>query len=384
MNRMRIAVIGAAGTVGSTLVRHLRELENVDVVATCRNKISAGILNYLVPDCDIRIGSVSEKDNELNRILDDCDVIINCALAEGGGPKGAYQLNGQIIDGILSSRNLKLLIHFSSASVYGDFITDSKKSTFSRPKPDNEYGRSKYYVEQYAHKRCLSKNIKHYIIRLGHVIGAGTDRSKELISFSKSPQFRLPYNGSLPSNTIHVDRLALLIKSLVCSTSVPDGIYNAAEKDQTWRSVFDWHTSCIGLPPVKPLDLSSSNKMTSFYARQSVINDTLNWFKSLPWNSLIRSPKIFDVALRVLKKSPNQLITYFSNLSRGSGAFRQISALSDNKFGLLNPVYLSKSMPGQYLSFPDEAYSSQQFTEKICNDLKKWFELYDIPGILSR
>ena len=379
MRGTKVAVTGAAGQVGSVLVRHLCG-EGMDVVAICRNTISAGLIHFSCQDCDIRIGSITKKD-EASRLLGDCDIVINCALAEGGGsPKNAYLLNRQIIDGLLSSESLRLLIHFSSISVYGDFITDSR-STFMRPRPDNEYGRSKLYVEKYAKRMLDSRGIKYYIIRLGHVIGAGIGRSREIIEFSKSSWFRLPFDGALPSNTIHVERLASLIYSLIDS-QVPQGVYNVADKERTWRMVFDWHTNCLGLPAVQAMPLLMSRKMRSLYSQRSAFHDIVRWCRSLPLRDLLRSPAVFDLALRILVKAPESLTRRLANISRRTGAARQIAPLVENH-PVLNPVYLSDAMPERYLSMPNKENPLNGSEEDLCRDLKKWYEKFSKPKFLT-
>lgn len=383
MAKKRIAVTGAAGTVGSALVRRLSRVDGVDVVAICRNKVSAGIIDYLNPNCTIRTGSITEKDKARN-LLDDCDVVINCALAAGGGnPKNAYRSNKQIIDGILAARNLKLFIHFSSIAVYGDFIDESTRSegTVAVPRPDNEYGRAKLIVEQYAESACRSQKIEYRILRLGHVIGAGTDRSREIIELSRSPWFRLPFDGQLPSNTIHAERLASAV-SLLLDSSTSSGIYNAAEKERTWRAVFDWHTNCLSLPRVEAMDPSECREMVSLYSERSVVRDVQRWMRSLPLNNLIRSPALFDLSLRILKRMPDALTTYIGDISRRSGAARQISSLSHGQHRPVSPVYFSQAMPGRFMDFPSEAPSSSASEEGTCTELKTWYERFSRPKIL--
>ena len=379
MKRTRVAVTGAAGQVGSVLIRRLCELENVDVVAMCRNTISAGLIHFSCPNCDIRVGSIAGGESA-RHVLGDCEAVINCALPTGGGPRKTRASNRLIIDGITSLENLKLLVHFSSISVYGDFIQSSNgsKSTFSQPRPDNEYGRSKLFVEQYARKICESKKIRHYIIRLGHVIGAGTDRSREIVEFSKSSRFGLPFEGSLPSNTIHVERLASIIGALI-SSPVPEGIYNIAEEGKTWGEVFDWHTESLGLPAVTRMPPGESEPMRSIYVRRSVIHEFSRWVRGLPFLSLIKSPAVMDLALRLLVRAPETLTNQLFNINRQMGTARQISALATVSHLPLSPVYLSQAMPGRYLRLPNDIPLHGPSAEKLRDDLRKWHQVLSQP-----
>jgi nucleoside-diphosphate-sugar epimerase len=380
MKRTKVAVTGAAGQVGSVLIRRLFELENVDVVAMCRNTISAGLVHFSCPNCDIRVGSITGGESA-RHVLGDCEVVINCALATGGGPRKTRASNRQIIDGITSLENLKLLVHFSSISVYGDFIQSSNgsKSTFSLPRPDNEYGRSKLFVEQYAGKICELKKIRHYIIRLGHVIGAGTDRSREIVEFSKTARFGLPFEGSLPSNTIHVERLASIVCGLI-SSPVPEGIYNVAEEGKTWGEVFDWHTESLGLPAVTRVSPVASEPMRSIYVRRSIIGDFLRWVRGLPFLNLVKSPAVMDLALRLLVRAPETFTNKLFNINRQMGTAKQISALAKVSHPPLGPVYLSQAMPGRYLRLPNGTIPPGPSADKLRDDLRKWHLVLSQPG----
>ena len=148
MDRIKVAVSGAAGQIGSVLTRRLMEINHIDTVAICRNPIGAGIIHSVTPECDIRIGSITKVDSA-KKLLKDIDIIIHCALAMiSGNPKKSLSLNKAMIDSFHSLEKLKLLIHLSSLSVYGGCI-DNSKSTFERPRPDSDYGRSKLCIEKY-------------------------------------------------------------------------------------------------------------------------------------------------------------------------------------------------------------------------------------------
>ena len=80
MGRIKVAVTGAAGQVGSVLVSRMRQIPDIDPVAICRNIISGGVVHSSAPGCDIRIGSFSKADSA-QKILGDCEASVYCALA---------------------------------------------------------------------------------------------------------------------------------------------------------------------------------------------------------------------------------------------------------------------------------------------------------------
>lgn len=379
MDKIKVAVTGAAGHIGSVLVRRMLEFPHIEPVAICRNKMSAALIHSVAAGCDIRIGSITEV-NSTKKMLGDCDAVINCALAiVTGQPKISRQLNRAMVDSFSRMKNLKLLIHMSTVSVYGEYI-DSKKSqkrAFERPCPNGDYGRSKLYVERYAESLCLSRQIRYYILRLGHVYGAGMDRSREMIELAKTPNFRLPFNGELPSNMIHVERLAAMVIALI-SAPLACGIYNVAEK-RTWRQVFDWHTEAIGLGPVKGMSQNPSEDLRTIYRSASVAREVGNWLRSLPILSLVRYPAFFNWIYRLLYVVPFSVTTRLATLYKRLETGRQISDLNGHYNGVVNPIFFIDAMPGAYLNLPSEAQVHCPSEGELSEELRIWYERFSRP-----
>src|SRR3989442_3474345 len=209
MRPAKVAVTGATGQVGSTLVHRLHN-HGVNVVAAVRNTLGAALIHASTPGCDIRVGSLTPEPGRVH-LLDDCDVIVNCALASSDGhPSQAYTRNRALVDGLLEVKSLSWLIHLSTVAVYGELIREHRDEAraFRHPRPNSEYGRAKLSVERYAAWRARGRGITCSVLRLGHVYGAGTARSREIIELARDPCFRLPYGGRFPSNAIHLDRVA--------------------------------------------------------------------------------------------------------------------------------------------------------------------------------
>ena len=111
MGKIKVGVTGAAGQVGSVIVRRMLEFSEIETIAICRNSINAGVVHFSAPGCDIRVGSITEKDSA-QKLLGDCDVIVNCALAMiSGRPKESRLLNTAMIDNFSRIKKLKSLIH---------------------------------------------------------------------------------------------------------------------------------------------------------------------------------------------------------------------------------------------------------------------------------
>ncbi len=385
---MIVGVTGAAGQVGSVLVRRLLDIADVKTVAVCRNSISAGVVQSLAPDCEIRMGSITEMESA-KRILGDCDVIVNSALAMvSGRPRESRLLNKAIIDCCLEMPGLKSLIHFSSVSVYGACVDskNSRRGTFSQPRPDNDYGRSKLYIERYAEQRCRQKKLNLCVLRLGHVIGAGMDRSRQLIEAAADPAFELPFNGELPSNTVHVERLATALIDCILG-GIPEGAFNMADRNRTWREVMDWHCRWTGLEMVRGMVRERSEDLVEDYRRRSVLRDVLGWTRSLPLMSLATNPTIMDFGFRVLTMAPESVTRSVASAYKRRSAKGDMVPPSVGGAGTVAPYYLSARMPGRYLDGVGEIDDLPPSDDEVGLELKKWFQKYSqatwLPDVVS-
>jgi nucleoside-diphosphate-sugar epimerase len=347
-----------------------------------RNPLGAALCYAAAPDCEIRIGSLTPEAGEAH-VLDDCDVIINCALESSGGlPRQAYTRNRQLVDGLLKARSLKWLVHFSTVAVYGELLAESSETDRQRdrPRPTSEYGRSKLYVERYAARQARAREIHSTVLRLGHVYGAGIARSREIVEFARDPHFRLPFGGQLPSNAIHQDALGAALLALIAD-GPRHSIYGVGESTHTWRDVFDWHTGCLGLPPVPPMDDADSIAQRSAWTDRSVTRDALTWFRGLPIKSLVRAPATFDLALRVLANTPDSLTKRVSDFNRRTGACAQVASAANLDVLPLPPVYLSAGMPGPLLAIPSTPSTGFGSEAERARELQDWYDLWRAPRV---
>ena len=232
------------------------------------------------------------------------------------------------MDGLLKARSLKWLVHLSTVAVYGELITAARDPEHERrhPHPTSEYGRSKLYVERYARDRARRRGIECTVVRLGHVYGAGIARSREIIEFARDPKFRLAFDGRLPSNAIHVDAAGAAIAGLLRRGSSA-GVVSLAESHHSWRDIFDWHTAALGLTPVAPMAEAESSAQRRGWTNSSPVLDAVRWLRGLPIKSLVRSPSTFDLALRVLVRTPASVTKLASDINRRTGARAQIARI---------------------------------------------------------
>jgi nucleoside-diphosphate-sugar epimerase len=376
----KIGITGATGQVGLRLLKHLRA-GGLTAIAAVRNPLGAALCEAAVPGCEIRVGSLT-PDGDRPHVLDDCDVIINCAIeASGGIPRQAYTRNRQLVDGLLKAKALKWLVHVSTVAVYGELIVDHDDADRERahPRPTSEYGRSKLNVERYAVGRTRQRGVTCTILRLGHVYGAGIARSREIVELARQPAFRLPFGGRLPSNAVHADALGAAMLALM-----QDGprheIYGVAEPAHTWRDVFDWHTSCLGLPAVIDMPEADSIAKRRQLVAGSPLGEAVAWATSLPLKSLVRSPATFDLALRVLVRTPSSITRRLGDINRRTGARAQIARANESGgVGPLASIYFSEGMPGPFLDVPSMPPNGLGSEAERGRELQAWYDLWRRP-----
>jgi nucleoside-diphosphate-sugar epimerase len=382
MKATRIAVTGATGQVGAALVRRLRD-EGWHVVATTRNALGAALVHASAPDADIRVGSLGRVEGK--HLVDDCDVIVNCALAGAdGNPRQAYTHNRALVDGLLGARSLRWLIHFSTVAVYGELIRGyrDERRAFDHPEPTSEYGRSKLYVERYVARQGEARGIRATLLRLGHVYGAGIGRSREIIELARHPDFELPFGGRFPSNGIHIDRLSESMVRLLHGNGT-GGTFSFAEKDSSWRDVFDWHTSCLGLPAVSGMSEEDSEAAREVWARASIAHDVASWVRALPVKQLVRAPAVFDLGLRILAHTPSAITTRVTKINQLVGASSDVVGTTRAGGDPLPPPYLSAGMPGPYLDLAPVPREGAGSDAVRCQELREWFQLWSTPGFAA-
>lgn len=377
MKPTKVAVTGATGQVGAALVRRLHD-EGVPVVAAVRNELGAALVDAETPGCEIRIGSLT-PDTGAAHLLDDCDVVVNCALASSGGnPRQAYARNRQLVDGLLQARSLRWLVHFSTVAVYGELIRAARDAEreFASPPAASEYGRSKLDVERYALERCRARGVQATVLRLGHVYGAGIWRSREIVELSRDPEFRLPFDGRFQANTIRTGRLTSALLALL-DASAPPTLANLVEPEASWRDVFDWHTAALGLAPVTGMSEEESRAERGTYENRSVPRDVATWVRGLPVGKLVRSPATFDLALRVLAKTPEPITKRVTGFNRRVGARGHVARAARPKREILGPLYYSEGVPGPSLPLGSSAATD----ERDRRELIDWCELWSTPRL---
>lgn len=371
---LKVGITGAGGQIGSMLATTLGQAPNLQVVATCRNSLTAGLLQET--GCVVRVGSIVEE-QFARRLLDDCDVIIHCALASGDARKSRL-LNESMIHNLARLTDTTLVIYLSSVAVYGSCI-DSKRTSFERPCPDTYYGREKLHLERVAIRACAERGVRYCVLRVGHVYGPGQWLSRRVVDMAEGALGSLPYDGRLPSNAIRSDRLASAVNSLVMTPDPASQIRNVADVPQTtWRQVCDWHTDTLKMPAVAAMPAAESGAWKRVLRRDRfrplsarLLQESVEWLRSLPRQYAAACPSLREAGLCLLARSPLTVESRLKKLYVTLAAAREIERMREAASDTPPAWLFSDAMPGPYLG---GAAAERGDETRVQADLVKWYE----------
>jgi nucleoside-diphosphate-sugar epimerase len=360
MNETRVAIIGAAGQVGSNLLAELSRDPDLKVWGVVRNRFSAGFITRT--GLDVRIGTVTEGSGA-NDLLGDADVIINCTAA-AGLPATARRDDERMLSSILSVPGQKRLIHFSSVGVHG-WCCDARRTTFEKPAPDWTYGRDKLHLEHFLRSRAKATKHDVVVLRLGHVYGAAQWVTRFLLTFASARRL-LPFDGRLPSNAVHVKNAVAGVHALVKST-MRTGTFNLFDPgNTTWRALADWHTRAAGLAPIGALDGETSDRFAHLFRRSLWSKMRLELgtaARGLPVYVLNNVPALKQVGLSALALSKAPAIERFA-----MRRMTQLSAGPTSEVTYTERYLFSDGAPGPELPYPSVLGAED------ARDVARWWE----------
>jgi dTDP-4-dehydrorhamnose reductase len=255
-------------------------------------------------------------------------VIVNCASASGLPGTARREDRGTLA--ALMAIGGSRVIHFSSVAVYGTCL-DSKRNTFSRPQPDYPYGRDKLNLERYAGRLASKMGKRLTVLRMGHVYGAEQWLSRYVFDAFEKATWRLPFDGALSSNAVHVGNVAAALHEVVTRADLVGTFNLFDEPERTWRGVFDWNTAAIGVPRIGPMDEEESSVLLQQHRRVAATStaarvafEAVRWGRALPVSLVRASPALRFAVLSTLAalQSPaleQKILKVYSGERMGDG-----------------------------------------------------------------
>jgi len=370
-----VAIIGAGGQVGSNLMAFLSENSRIRLHGICRNEVTAARLR--MEGFDIKCGSISDPE-VAGKFLSDCEMIVNCS-ASSGSPGKTQKEDRSVIRSLSQLPGKKRFIHLSSVGVYGTCIS-SVRNTFKQPKPDWPYGHFKLHLENYLASCLKEKKHEYVVLRMGHVYGKNQWLSRFILEKIYDPEFRLPFDGQLPSNAIHVRNISKAIEKLILEWNQL-GTFNLQDSpESTWREVFDRHALAIEMPQVPSMNDEDSGFWAQCYRRNGATplvvrigSEIMLWVSKVP-NSIISScPSLKTLGTLLLGRFRSEKLDRFvMSKYLKTCAKRSLTAAKPSP----NAWLFSEKAPGAQFRYDGELTSAD------AEEITEWHTQYAKPDAI--
>lgn len=287
--RIRVAILGAGGRVGSALLAHLAADPRISVFGVCRNSVIAGPLR--LAGLEVRCGSVRDAASA-EAVLGRPDIVVNCAV-DAGWASQARDANRRALHALAEVGGIGRLIQFSSIGVYGTCIVRGR-ATRDRPRAHARYAQEKLDQERAA-RSCERAGTTVFVLRMGHVYGPYQWLSRSIFDFLASGGPRLPFDGRIASNAVHIDNVRRAVAWLL-SAEIAVGTYDLVDRPQrSWRELVDAHAAVIGERSLDAMDDLASRRLARRYRAMESVPIAMQLARELGV-ALVSFPAVFAVS----------------------------------------------------------------------------------------
>jgi nucleoside-diphosphate-sugar epimerase len=204
---MRVAVVGASGFVGATLVERLWRTTDTEVVPVIHSSGNAARLARF--GRPLIAADVLEA-RSLDRAIDGCSHVVNCS-------RGSTEVMVRGLRNLLqASRRARVqkFVHMSSVAAYGDQdVSILEESAPPRPRP-NTYGWDKRAQDQLV-RRAADAGLRCAVLCPPNISGSYSTFLIGVVESIRRGTFALVEDGQFPcelvdvENLVHAIRLAL-------------------------------------------------------------------------------------------------------------------------------------------------------------------------------
>ena len=301
--KYKVLIIGAAGRIGFEIIKFFKEDQNIEAIGVVRNQIAASLLE--LHSCKALVYNLENEEMDfsmLNKLK--IDVIINTAI-EFGYPSYSYKKNYNILKNLVKIKP-KLIINFSSISVYGKKLFDKKSINNLSVSPNNFYSRLKYFLENKNYYLCKKEKINLLNLRLGNVYGESQLWSEIIKDLLSNKNIQLPFGGNNKANSLHINNLTYLLSKIVVTNNNYKGqhTFNCIDNEnKTWKDLILLHVFNSDKIFINDIDLEENLK---FKKRNLPLN--YNIFQIIYLNIKIFINKLF------LDEYFKDKISFFLNL----------------------------------------------------------------------
>ena len=234
MNGKKVLITGGLGNLGSWISLYLAKHGYEIFILTRKERCKLKNIQYRIIECDIT--NLKNLDKQLNFDIDYC--IHTASYNEYFHPdyaKKALKINvlgtRNLLE-VLSKKNLKNFVYFSTFHVYGvnnGVITENTLLT-----PKNDYASTHLFAEYYIKQFYFTNNLNFTILRLTNSYGMPTFKDSNkwylvLNDFIKSAydngRIIIKSNGEVTRDFIYMGDVASIVDKLLIKVPTND-IYN--------------------------------------------------------------------------------------------------------------------------------------------------------------
>ena len=240
---MRVLITGGAGYIGLELAYRLDAMEQIvsitllDALSRVNYNVFSGLRKFSSGKIEFVEGDILDN-RVLSKCIENSDVIFHMAAqvpSELGAvsPHHFEQINNwglsNLVDTLCSHETSKLLINFSSLSVFGSGRIDVDNM---EPKPTSYYAVSKLRGERHLNRIALGQNHRYMNLRLPIVFGYSKNLRIDCpinrlvfdANFKKRIRIKGEFNGSAPYVYMR-DLLNYLVSILADLGAIKNGTY---------------------------------------------------------------------------------------------------------------------------------------------------------------
>ncbi len=225
-------VLGGTGYIGSDIVN---TLENLKIPLRVLSRKKGKVLLKQLTNTELYFGSYSDQ-NVLNASLKNIECVYHLIhiFQENKTSNNTTDNNLKYFKHFLKKakkNDVKKIIYFSSAAVYGEKIDEDSTLENSDLNPINIYGKVKLEIENMLISFCKKNDINYLIIRPSSIFGKNSNGSmgksivhKLIHSLKKNELFTINGDGSSVRDYLHVNDLAKIAVGLELKNC--KGIFN--------------------------------------------------------------------------------------------------------------------------------------------------------------
>jgi nucleoside-diphosphate-sugar epimerase len=248
-----IAIIGAAGFVGTRLVEALVLDGETSVRAIVRAYRNFARLSRFGSLITVNVAD-AERSAALVPVIRGCCVVVNLTT---GTPASIMRTTRAIFEACVAAK-VRRLIHLSSAVVYGE-VTSAQIADDSPPVSGHwmPYARAKAAAEIWLRNRLPAPPLEVAVLRPGIVWGVRSPHTMVIVKALLDKTAYLVDDGYGIFNSIYIDNLIACLQACCAQHGDVSGFYNVAD-----REVVSWRDFFIAFAPSLGCDIENIPKVS--------------------------------------------------------------------------------------------------------------------------